>query len=217
MKQEAMETFIFYDLAEEMPEEKNSGFVRLFEEAEAVLETGEANSVQEKNTASPPKINMEEEARRVFEEAFAQGEKAGREMGLKRVEPLAKRLGTFLAELSVFKEELVRRAENLSTELALAFSEAVILRECREHHEAVLRMIKKALALCEERSGITIRLRKEDAEKISGEELSHFKIIQDDTLHEPGFIIETNFGDIDGRVSVQIEELKKGFLHGSIK
>lgn len=203
-----METFTFYDLAEELPEETNSGFVRLFDEAEACLQTEEANP------APPPKINLEEEARRVFEEAFAQGEKAGREMGMKRAEPLVKRLGTFLAELSVFKEELVKRAENLSTELALAFSEAIILRECREHHDAVLRMIKKALSLCEERSGTTIRLRREDAERISGEELSHFKIIKDDTLHEPGFIIETNFGDIDGRISVQIEELKKGFLNG---
>ncbi|MHB8111439.1 MAG: FliH/SctL family protein [Syntrophorhabdaceae bacterium] len=211
MKTGNMETFIFYDLGEEMPEEKDTGFIRLFDEAEAVLQTEEAIAA-----SSQPKINVEEEARRIFEEAYAQGEKAGHEMGMKRAQPLVKRLGTFLAELSVFKEELVKRAETLSTELALAFSEAIILRECREHRDAVLRMVRKALSLCEEQSGTTIRLRREDAAHISGEELSHFKIIRDDTLHEPGFIIETNFGDIDGRISVQIEELKKEFLNGTI-
>jgi flagellar biosynthesis/type III secretory pathway protein FliH len=46
--------------------------------------------------------------------------------------------------------------------------------------------------------------------------LSHFKILRDDALHEPGFVIETNFGDIDGRVSVQIEELRREFLNGHI-
>ncbi len=60
-------------------------------------------------------------------------------MGMQRVEPLVKRLGTFLAELSVFKEELVKRAENLSTEMALHIcrgdhSQGMQGRS-RDHHE----------------------------------------------------------------------------------
>ncbi|HBL24971.1 MAG TPA: hypothetical protein DDZ40_12775 [Deltaproteobacteria bacterium] len=209
MKDQNTEPFTLYDLGGEMPEEKFSGFVRFFDE--------EASPVDDEKESPAPTINMEEEARRVFEEAFAQGEKAGHEMGMKKVEPLIKRLGGFMAELSLFKEELVKRAENLSTDMALIFAEAIILRECREHHDAVLRMIRKALSLCEERSGTTIRLRREDAEYVSsGEELGQFKIVRDDTMHEPGFIIETNFGDIDGRISVQIEELKKEFINGNV-
>jgi len=205
LKAQDMKTFTLYDLNEEVTEEEHSEFVMDFDG-------------QEGHGDKPPSktLNVEEEARRVFEEAFAQGEKAGHEMGMKRVETLVKRLGGFIGELSLFKEELVKRAERLSTELALVFAEAIILRECREHHDAVLRMIRKALSLCEDRSGTTIRMRREDAEHISGEDLSHFKIIKDDTLHEPGFIIETNFGDIDGRVSVQIEELGKEFLNGNL-
>lgn len=209
MKNQNTEPFTLYDLGGEMPEEKFSGFVRFFDE--------EASSVDDEREPPAAAINMEEEARRVFEEAFAQGEKAGHEMGMKKVEPLIKRLGGFMSELSLFKEELVKRAESLSTDMALIFAEAIILRECREHHDAVLRMIRKALSLCEERSGTTIRLRREDAEYISsGEELGQFKIVRDDTMHEPGFIIETNFGDIDGRISVQIEELKKEFVNGNV-
>jgi len=209
LKDQNTEPFTLYDLGGEMPEEKFSGFVRFFDE--------EASPVDDEKESPAPTINMEEEARRVFEEAFAQGEKAGHEMGMKKVEPLIKRLGGFMAELSLFKEELVKRAENLSTDMALIFAEAIILRECREHHDAVLRMIRKALSLCEERSGTTIRLRREDAEYVSsGEELGQFKIVRDDTMHEPGFIIETNFGDIDGRISVQIEELKKEFINGNV-
>ena len=34
------------------------------------------------------------------------------------------------------------------------------------------------------------------------------KVVADDTLKEPGFVIETNMGDIDGKISTQIEELK---------
>jgi flagellar assembly protein FliH len=203
-----METFTLHDLGQELPEERTFDFIRLFDEEEGQVSEDEA--VPE----AAPKVNIEEEARRVFEEAFAQGEKAGHEMGLKKVESIIKRLGGFMAELSLFKEELVKRAENLSTELALVFAETIVLRECAEHREAVLRMVRKALSLCEERSGTTIRLRGEDADLISGADLNQFKIVRDDTMREPGFIIETNFGDIDGRVSVQMEELKKEYLNG---
>jgi flagellar assembly protein FliH len=203
-----METFTLHDLGQELPEERTFDFIRLFDEEEGQVSEDEA--VPE----AAPKVNIEEEARRVFEEAFAQGEKAGHEMGMKKVEPIIKRLGGFMAELSLFKEELVKRAENLSTELALVFAETIVLRECAEHREAVLRMVRKALSLCEERSGTTIRLRGEDADLISGADLNQFKIVRDDTMREPGFIIETNFGDIDGRVSVQMEELKKEYLNG---
>lgn len=207
-----MENFTLHDLATEAPEKASSDFVRLFSEEQSGFEEHDGSA----SAPAHPVINLEEEARRVFEEAYAEGEKAGHKMGMQRVEPLVKRLGTFLAELSVFKEELVKRAENLSTELALIFAEAIILKECKDDREAVLRMVKKALSLCEGKSGTTIRLRREDAEHISAKELSHFKIVRDDTLHDPGFIIETNFGDIDGRVSVQIEELKREFLNGRI-
>jgi flagellar assembly protein FliH len=159
-------------------------------------------------------MSIEDQTRKAFEDAFVQGEKAGYEMGMKKVDSVVKRLNGYISELSFFKEELFERSRKLSTELALVFAEAIILRECEEKRETVLRMAKKAMDLCEERSEILIRIRKEDVDHISPDEVSHLKIIKDDTLKEPGFIIETNFGDIDGRISVQIDELKKGFIHG---
>ncbi len=159
-------------------------------------------------------VSVEDESRKAFEDAFAQGEKAGFEMGMKKVDSLVKRLNGYISELSFFKEELLERSRKLSTELAIVFAEAVILRECEEKRETVLKMAKKALDLCEDKGEVVIRIRKEDADHISAAEASHLKIVKDDSLKEPGFIIETNFGDIDGRISVQIDELKKEFIHG---
>ena len=99
-------------------------------------------------------------------------------------------------------------------ELALMFAEAIILRECEEKRDVVMTMAKKALEICNEKNGIIIRIRKEDTKCMSEEAMHPLKIIKDDTLKEPGFIIETNFGDIDGRLSTQIEELKREFIHG---
>jgi flagellar assembly protein FliH len=158
--------------------------------------------------------DIENEARKIFEDAYVQGEKAGHEMGMKKVEPLIKRLNEDIAALTAIKEELFKKAEKLSVELALVFAEAIVLKECQENREIAVTMAKKALEICEEKSGITIRMRREDVQHISEDRIYPLKVIPDDTLKSPGFIIETNFGDIDGTIATQIDELKKEFCNG---
>ncbi|HOG39579.1 MAG TPA: FliH/SctL family protein [Syntrophorhabdaceae bacterium] len=156
--------------------------------------------------------DIEAETRRIFEDAFKEGEKAGFDMGMKKIEALARRLNQDLSALSAFKKELLDKTEKLSVELALIFAEAVVLKECENNRDIIIEMAKKALDICEEKQGITIRIRKDDFKFISEEVINSLKIVSDDTLKEPGFIIESNFGDIDGTISVQIEEIKKEFL-----
>jgi len=201
-----MKSFVLDDLTENIRENKKSEFTTYFDKNQTDMQQTAGDN---KNTA-----DVEEQSRKAFEDAFVQGEKAGYEMGMKKVETIIKRLNGYISDLSFFKEELLERSRKLSTELALVFAEAIILRECDEKRESVLRMARKALDLCEERSDIVIRIRKEDADRISPNEVSHLRIVKDDTLKEPGFIIETNFGDIDGRISVQLEELKKEYANG---
>ena len=197
-----MKPFILDNLEGPHSEPKPSEFTVLFDEKK----TG--------TDRTPRTVSEEDRSRKVFEDAFVQGEKAGYEMGMKKVDSLIKRLNGYISELSFFKEELLERSRKLSMELAISFAEAIVLRECEEKRETVLKMAKKALDLCEDREETIIKIRKEDADQISADETSHLKIVRDDSLKEPGFIIETNFGDIDGRISVQIEELKKEFVHG---
>jgi len=201
-----MKSFVLDDLTENIRENKKSEFTTYFDKNQTDMQQTAGDN---KNTA-----DVEEQSRKAFEDAFVQGEKAGYEMGMKKVETIIKRLNGYISDLSFFKEELLERSRKLSTELALVFAEAIILRECDEKRESVLRMARKALDLCEERSDIVIRIRKEDADRISPNEVSHLRIVKDDTLKEPGVIIETNFGDIDGRISVQLEELKKEYANG---
>ncbi len=158
--------------------------------------------------------DIENEARKVFEDAYIQGEKAGHEMGMKKVEPLVKRLNGDIAALSALKEDLFRKAEKLSVELALVFAEAIVLKECEANRDITLNMARKALEICEEKSGITIRMRREDVQHISEDRIYPLKVIPDDSLKDPGFIIETSFGDIDGTIATQIDELKKEFCNG---
>lgn len=166
-----------------------------------------------KKQKAEEKPSPEEQARKIFEDAFAQGEKAGYEIGMKKVEQVLKRLNNYLTELDTFRDGLLKEAEAFSVELALAFAEALVLRECSERKDIVLAMARRAFEICEDKCDIVIRVRPEDAELLAGHGGAHIRVIPDDTVKEPGFIVETGFGDIDGRISTQIEELKKEFLN----
>ena len=126
--------------------------------------------------------DIEAETRRIFEDAFKEGEKAGFDMGMKKIEALARRLNQDLSALSAFKKELLDKTEKLSVELALIFAEAVVLKECENNRDIIIEMAKKALDICEERQGITIRIRKDDFKFISEEVINSLKIVSDDTL-----------------------------------
>lgn len=183
--------------------EKNSKypeFVSIFNESE-------------KRAGVEDNPNSEEQARKIFEDAYAQGEKAGYEMGMKKVEQILKRLNSYLAELDIFRDELMKQSESFSADLAIVFAEALVLQECSEKKDLVLGMAKRAFEICEDKYNIVIRVRPEDAEHLCQSATSHLKIVPDDTLREPGFIVETGFGDIDGRISTQLDELRKEFLN----
>lgn len=192
--------FAFDDLGEEGHKRPEAGFVSFFRPRAAEIEIEE--------TAEEPPPSPEDQARKAFEDAYVQGEKAGRDMGMRRVDAIAKRLERHVEELTLFKDALGERYEKLAVELALKFAEAIILRECAEKREVLVAMIRKAMEICEEKSEIVVRVRAEDACYVGDIRSDRIKVIVDDTLKEPGFTIETPVGDIDGRISSQIEELK---------
>ena len=195
-----MKPYVLYDLEREV-ESEQSEFVGFFD-------------TPPEDSGGRVQRDIEDEARKVFEDAFAQGEKAGYEVGMKKVDPLVKRINSYIAGITSFRDELIKKSEKLSVELALAFAEAIVLKECEERREVVMDMARRAVGLCEDKGQILIKIRAEDARHIPEASIGSLKVVHDDTLKEPGFVIETAFGDIDGRISTQIEELKKELLNG---
>jgi flagellar assembly protein FliH len=192
--------FTFDDLGAGGYERPAAGFVSFF--GPKVVEAEIEETVQE------PPPSLEDQARKAFEDAYAQGEKAGYDMGMRRVGAIAKRLERHIEEVTLFKDALEERYEKVAVELALKFAEAIIFRECEEKRDVLATMIRKAMEMCEDKSELVIRVRTEDVRYIEGIRSDRIKVLADDTLKEPGFTIETQVGDIDGRISSQIEELR---------
>lgn len=206
-----IEPFILKSIEEieDNASQEETAFISFFEEIEEEKQ-GELKEKEPQDNEQT--IDIEAETRRIFEDAYKEGEKAGFEMGMKKVEPIIRRLNRDLSAIESFKEEMMKKVEKMAVELAVYFTEALILKECIEHKDTLINMVKKALEICDDRSHIKIRMRSDDIKYISEENILTLNIIPDDSMDEPGFIIETNFGEIDGRISSQIDELKRQFL-----
>ncbi len=194
--------------------DKEESFISFFSEEANDFSNNKTSQEPQREVSeqNEPVIDIEAEARKVFEDAFREGEKAGFEMGMKKAEPILKRLNSYINALQRFREDMMGSTERLSVELSLIFAEAIILKDCEEYRETVIRMAKKAMEICEDKYNIKIRIRRDDIKYISEEVIKSINIIPDDTLFEPGFVIETDFGDIDGSISVQLNELRRLIL-----
>jgi flagellar biosynthesis/type III secretory pathway protein FliH len=196
--------FTFDDLGAHGHERPEAGFVSFFGAG-----TAEAEKDETPGPPDAPAPSLEDLARKAFEDAYAEGERAGRDMGARRVEAIAKRLEKYIEELTSFRVTLAGKYEKFAVELALKASGAIILRECEEHRDILAAMIKKAMEMCEEHSELVIRVRAEDVRYVEAIRSDRIKVIADDRLKEPGFTIETRVGDIDGKIGSQIEELRR--------
>jgi len=196
--------FTFDDLAHQEYERAEASFVSFFRSG--AEEDKENGGVEEEEAPEP---SIEDLARKAFEDAYAEGEKAGRDMGMRRVEVIAKRLERYIEELSSFRIALEAKYEEFAVDLALKAAEAIILRECSERREILAAMIRKAMERCEENSELVVRVRAEDSRYIETVRSDRVRVIADDGLKEPGFTIETRVGDIDGKISSQMEELRR--------
>ncbi|MDW8003077.1 MAG: FliH/SctL family protein [Deltaproteobacteria bacterium] len=190
------------DFAEHVEMKVPEKFYPFFEERAEEVEVLEKKDETE---------NLEEKIRKIFEEAYAQGERAGYETGMKKAEAVIKRLNNYLAIFEKFKEEMTKRAEKLALELSFIFAEAIVLKECSTDKSSLLNMIKKALELCDKKNEVIVKVRSEDYQYLKSS-LSSIRVEPDDTLEEPGFLIESSFGIIDGTLRTQIEELKREIL-----
>ena len=154
--------------------------------------------------------------REAYEKAFAQGEQAGTEMGMKKVEPVINSLHQVLEDLGNLREKIYENSESELVKLALLISRRVLQKEISLNREVVLNTVKAALKNAVGEGGIKIRISPLDMEFIrecrpqilsSTDGIKQVTIEEDGAILHGGCIIETDFGAVDARIENQIKEL----------
>lgn len=170
--------------------------------------------------------DMETQAREREQDAhargYAEGEKAGMDRAKQSLDPVMIQMRQTLVELEKLKKRLMADAEAEAVTLALAISRKIVHQEIKTDPQVVLNTVRAALEKIVERDRIRIRLNPRDldaareavgqfAQLTDGMESVSFDA--DASVSPGGCLVETQFGDIDGRIDQQMAWLEEIFLN----
>lgn len=167
------------------------------------------------------RIDPHEIQKRAFEEGFAHGEKAGREMGERQMDAVLKRLAETVHEVGQLRNKLYRQVEGEVLQLALAIARKLVRREVSIDPEITLTLVKVAMSHLAEKTSIKVRLNPIDhnalltrhAElKLDGGDPSGVILAADAAIDRGGCVIETEYGHVDARIEEQFKEIESGLL-----
>ena len=172
---------------------------------------------------------IEADSRAAFEaerkDAEDQGRAAGRESGFgegkAEVERLVKRTQTVLERAQDKRAEILDQTEQEIISLVLLIARKVIKVISENQRNVIISNVVQALRKVKGRGNIIIRVNLADL-KLSTEHTKDFinlvegakslQIVEDSTVDEGGCVIETDFGEIDARISSQLSELETKIL-----
>jgi flagellar assembly protein FliH len=173
--------------------------------------------------------NQKEEAnlnaKRLAEEASAEGFKAGYSMGVDQAEEEFRGQRLEMQELIQLayeeKTKIVQQSESFLLSLSIKIAEKVIKEELKQHNDQLLNVVKQALKHIEESEDVVMQVSPDDYPIVLPflDELqtyvrddSELKLIPIANLKKGGCMIQTANGSYDVTVDGQLQEIKTQLL-----
>lgn len=190
------------------------------EAAEIIQKAQEEAALIEKDARAA----FQSEADAAQKEGFTTGHEEGYASGKGEVERLIERLHTVLERAQQKREEILAETEQQLVDLVLLISRKVIKVLSENQRTVVVSNVVQALRKVKGRGDITIRVNIADL-KLTSEHTKDFlkliegakniSVMEDSSVDRGGCIIETDFGEIDARISSQMSELEQKILEMS--
>jgi flagellar assembly protein FliH len=158
-------------------------------------------------------------------EAGKKGREEGREEGYKEgvaeAERLVGRLHVILDRAMDKRAEILAETEAQVVELVLLVAKKVVKVISENQKSVVIQNISQALRKLKTKSDVIVRVNLADLQ-LATEHVKDFvqmtenakkmQIVEDSTVDRGGCVIETDFGEIDARISSQLSELEERIL-----
>lgn len=166
------------------------------------------------------RLKVSEIEKEAYEKGFAEGQKAGSEVGEKMADALLQQYSASLNALNSLRSELFTTSEREVIRLALEIARKIVKREVAIDEELILALVKVALDRVADQALITVRVNPKDYHAIerhradagTGALSESVKLVEDPLIARGGCIVETESGTIDARIEEQLREIERGFF-----
>ena len=159
--------------------------------------------------------------READERGYAEGHAKGYEEGRAEVGRLIERLHTIITKAIEKRNEIIEESETQIINLVLMIVKKVIKVISENQKNVVINNVVQALRKLKSRGDVVIRVNLADLELTSAhvkdfmkmvENVKSITVLEDSSVDRGGCVIETDFGQIDARVSSQLHEIEEKIL-----
>lgn len=194
-------------------------------EARKIVEDARTEASEIINAARTEAESVKREADNVREAAEREGHSKGYDEGFDKafqegrieVERMISKLERILGETINKRNEIIDNSESQLIEIAVLIAKRVVKMITERDKGVVVRNVQEALRKVKGRAKVTIRVNIEDLEVAARhkdefyqmlDKLEGVTVLEDPNVDIGGCIIETDFGDIDARISTQLNEIE---------
>ncbi len=203
-----------FDRIKKSLEEKEAVILQTKEEVKKIIEEAELEKERIINNAM-------EESKRIREEAYREGYETGKnegfESGRAELMSMIDRLKSIIQLTLQERERILVHSERQILNLVLTMVKKIVKKLTHEEENVVIENVKEALSIIRGAMKVyihvnpldydyTTRFKDEFIKLIEG--MPEIKIFEDPTVDRGGVYIETDLGEIDARISSQLEEIE---------
>jgi flagellar assembly protein FliH len=169
------------------------------------------------------RLNLENEKREAQEAGRKAGAEEGYAQGKAEVDRLIQRTQAVLERAQDKRGEILAETEQEIVDLVLLLTRKVVKTITESQRNVILQNVVQALRKVKARGNVIIRVNIADL-KLTTEHTKDFiqmmegtgiQVVEDSTVGPGGCVIETDFGEIDARISSQLAELESKILEAS--
>lgn len=151
-----------------------------------------------------------------YEKGFEQGERDGRELGMKRLDIVIHQMKHVLLDIERQRKELLQTYEKEIVRLMLNIGKRIFRRELLFHEEVIASVLQEAFQYVTNRGQVLLRLHPGDYRYLSAHpeqapflfnENEGVKLIEDPSITRGGCLLETSHGEVDATFESQFDEI----------
>jgi len=188
------------------------------DEAKKILDDAHAKAKEIEDEIRGKVDQIEKES---YERGYKEGHDRGYQDGREEVQRLIDRLHTIISKAIEKRSEIIEESETQLINLVLLISKKVIKVISENQKNVVINNVVQALRKLKSRGDVVIRVNIADLELTSEhikdfmsmvENVKSITVLEDSSVDRGGCIIETDFGQIDARISSQLHEIEEKIL-----
>jgi flagellar assembly protein FliH len=188
------------------------------DEAERLVE--DARSTAERITREAEE-KVDEIEKNAYQEGFERGNEEGFTSGEAEVERLIGVLHTIVNKAIEKRNEIIEVSETQLINLVLQIAQKVIKVISENQKNVVINNVIQALRKLKTRGDVAVRVNLDDVKLTSDhikdfmrmvENVKSITVLEDSSVDKGGCVIETDFGEIDARISSQLREIEEKIL-----